>query len=65
MDVHADQSADSGPWQMPLLDVTGLSLTELLTSSDTVLARSIQERLADVNDTRNPVLSAFGSFVAS
>ncbi|MET0414489.1 MAG: FxSxx-COOH cyclophane-containing RiPP peptide [Actinoplanes sp.] len=50
---------------MPLLDVTGLSLTELATSQDTVLARSIRERLADIDDDRNPVLSAFGSFISS
>ena len=65
MDVRADQSAESAAWQMPLLDVTGLCLTELRTSTDTVLARSIQERLNDVDDTRNPVLSAFGSFISS
>jgi FXSXX-COOH protein len=50
---------------MPLLDVTGLSVAELVTSRDTALARSIRDRLADLDDDRNPVLSAFSSFLSS
>ncbi len=65
MDVHVERSADSDPWPMPLLDVTGLSVAELATSRDTALARSIRDRLADLDDDRNPVLSAFGSFISS
>ena len=58
---HSDQD-DRGP--STLLDVRRLPLAEMVTSSDTVLNRSIRARLDNIDDDRNPLLSAFSSFVS-
>jgi FXSXX-COOH protein len=65
MDMRVEKPAAIEQGSTTLLDVTRLSLAELVTSRDTVLDRSIRARLDDIDDDRNPVLSAFGSFISS
>lgn len=65
MDVRLDLPADGTPLPLPLLDLSGLALPDLVRSEDSALIRAIRERLDDLDDDRNPVLSAFGSFVSS
>jgi FXSXX-COOH protein len=65
MAMRVEKSAGIEPSSTTLLDVTRLPLAELVTSRDTVLNRSIRARLDDIDDDRNPVLSAFGSFISS
>ncbi|GAA0934125.1 FxSxx-COOH cyclophane-containing RiPP peptide [Virgisporangium aurantiacum] len=57
-------SAVSDPeavWR-PLIDVSGVSLTELTNRGDDVIARAVQQVLRSLDDP-NGVISAFESFV--
>ncbi len=64
MEARVEQSDEGDRRPSTLIDVRGLPLIDMLTSSDTVLNRSIRARLDDIDDDRNPLLSAFSSFLS-
>jgi FXSXX-COOH protein len=47
----------------PLIDVSGLSIVDLMTAGDPALARSLQRLISSVTDP-NGVYSAFQSFAS-
>jgi FXSXX-COOH protein len=57
-----ESAAESQPWA-PLVDVSGLPVTDLLASGDSALARSVQRLVRGLDDP-NGVISAFSSFVS-
>jgi FXSXX-COOH protein len=62
MDDQARDRSRELDWQSDLADVTGMDLSELMSSTDAVLARSIRRLLAEVADTQE-VIAGHGNGV--
>lgn len=60
MDSIQEPEAGGSEWA-PLVDLSEMSILELMASDDSTLARSIQQLLASINDP-NGVISAFSSY---
>ncbi|MDG6104881.1 FXSXX-COOH protein [Dactylosporangium aurantiacum] len=61
--VSAPTAGDQHAWA-PLIDVSDLPLTELLSTGDSVLARSVQRLVRSLDDP-DGIISAFQSYASS
>jgi len=63
VDEQVQSVAVDGPGWAPLIDVSGLPLSALNSSSETALAQAIRRVLVSLDDP-NGVISAFESFAS-
>ncbi len=63
MDPASLNAAAGKPGWVPLIDVSELSVTELIDGADTVFAQVIRQVVQSLDDP-NGVISAFQSFAA-
>ena len=64
MNAFSDSSIDGDARWAPLIDVSGMAISDLMGSGDSALDRCVR-RLIDSLDDPNGVISAFSSFASS
>ena len=57
-----EADADATDQDLGLVDVTGLSLSQVVSSGDTVLARSVRRLLAELDHQQQTPFAGFGNF---